>query len=119
MPGAVFWLATFYILIWAFFIGGVIDRYARDRATRAHAFFAACGVFFLRFLRLGVVAWAVYAFLFGVVVGTYSSIFVASPLLYVWRGKKGSRLIKVGMLAKQPGVLQPQTQAASPAPAAS
>ncbi len=67
MPGAVFWLAAAYILIWAFVIGGVIDRYARDRATRAHAFFAACGVFFLRFLRLGIVAWAAYSFLFGVV----------------------------------------------------
>lgn len=43
-----------------------------------------------------------FAMLMGVVVGTYSSIFVASPLLYVWRGKKGTRLIKAAMLTKQP-----------------
>lgn len=43
-----------------------------------------------------------FAMLMGVVVGTYSSIFVASPLLYVWRGQKGTRLIKAGMLTKQP-----------------
>jgi preprotein translocase subunit SecF len=52
-----------------------------------------------------------FTMLAGVVVGTYSSIFVASPLLYVWRGKKGSRLIKVAMLSKQPG----QATAAAPA----
>ena len=56
-----------YLLLWIFLAGGVIDRYARDRATGAHGFFAACGVFFVRFLRLGVVAWLVYAFLFGYV----------------------------------------------------
>ncbi len=43
-----------------------------------------------------------FAMLCGVVVGTYSSVFVASPVLYVWRGKKGSRLIKASMLTKQP-----------------
>jgi preprotein translocase subunit SecF len=31
---------------------------------------------------------------FGVLIGTYSSIFVASPLLFLWRGKKG-KLIRV------------------------
>ena len=43
-----------------------------------------------------------FAMLCGVVVGTYSSVFVASPILYVWRGRKGSRLIKVSMLTRQP-----------------
>ena len=45
--------------------GGIIDRYARDRATRAYGFFAGAGVFFFRFLRLAVVQWIVYAVLFG------------------------------------------------------
>ena len=40
--------------------GGIIDRYARDRPTRAIGFFAASGVFFFRFLRLAVVQWLVY-----------------------------------------------------------
>ncbi len=43
-----------------------------------------------------------FAMMCGIIVGTYSSIFVASPLLYVWRGKKGGRLIKAAMLTKQP-----------------
>ena len=54
-----------YIALWIFLAGGIIDRYARDRALHAHGFFAACGVFFFRFLRLAVVQWLVYAFLFG------------------------------------------------------
>ena len=57
--------ASLYILLWIFVAGGVIDRYARDRATRTHEFFASSGVFFFRFLRLAVVQWIVYALLFG------------------------------------------------------
>ena len=34
------------------------------------------------------------ALLMGVVVGTYSSVFVASPILVVWHGKSGGSLIK-------------------------
>src|SRR5262249_21856236 len=57
--------AAVYILGWLFLAGGIIDRLARDRPTRAHGFFAACGVFFFRFLRLAVVQWVIYAALFG------------------------------------------------------
>ena len=48
--------AAVYIVLWIFVAGGIIDRYARDRATRAYGFFAASGEFFFRFLRLGAVA---------------------------------------------------------------
>ncbi len=58
--------AAAYMVLWLFFAGGVIDRYARDRATRANGFFAACGVFFFRFVRLALVMAIVYGFLFGV-----------------------------------------------------
>jgi preprotein translocase subunit SecF len=34
------------------------------------------------------------ALLFGVIVGTYSSVFVASPILVVWQGKTGGSLIR-------------------------
>jgi hypothetical protein len=54
-----------YILLWLFVAGGIIDRYARDRATGVHGFFSASGVFFFRFLRLGLVMLAVYGLLFG------------------------------------------------------
>ena len=66
-PVVIVGAASAYILLWIFFAGGIIDRYARDRATRAHSFFAVSGVFFFRFLRLAAVMWAVYAVLFGYV----------------------------------------------------
>ncbi len=64
-PAVVVGAASFYVLLWIFVAGGVIDRYARDRATHTYGFFASSGVFFFRFLRIAVVQWIVYAFLFG------------------------------------------------------
>ena len=61
--------AAAYVLLWLFLAGGIIDRYARDRATGAHGFFSASGVFFFRFLRLAVVMSLVYGLLFGYVHG--------------------------------------------------
>ncbi len=63
-PVVIVGAAAAYVVLWLFLAGGIIDRFARDRATRAHGFFAACGVFFFRFLRLGVVMGLVYGFLF-------------------------------------------------------
>ena len=57
--------ASVYVLLWIFVAGGIINRYARDRATRAGGFFAAAGEYFFRFLRLAVAQWLVYAALFG------------------------------------------------------
>ena len=53
-----------YLVMWTFLSGGILDRYARQRPTRAPGFFAACGVYFWRFLRLALVAGAVYWALF-------------------------------------------------------
>jgi hypothetical protein len=64
-PIVIIGAASAYIVLWIFVAGGILDRYARDRATRGHGFFSASGVFFFRFLRLGVVQWLVYAALFG------------------------------------------------------
>jgi hypothetical protein len=47
-------LASQFVL-WMFLAGGALDRLARARPTGVYGFFAASGVFFLRFLRLGVV----------------------------------------------------------------
>ena len=58
-----------YLLVWTFLSGGIFDRFARQRRTRAHGFFAASGVFFWRFLRLAIVAGAAYWFLFSYVHG--------------------------------------------------
>jgi hypothetical protein len=57
-------VAGVYIALWIFVAGGILDRYARNRATGAHGFFAASGVYFIRFLRLAVVQLAVYGLLF-------------------------------------------------------
>ncbi len=57
-------LVAAQVLVAMFLAGGVLDRLARDRPVGAHGFFAACGVWFWRFLRLGVIAAGVYAALF-------------------------------------------------------
>jgi hypothetical protein len=56
-----------YLTGWAFLTGGVIDRYARQRRTRAHGFFAACGVYFWGFLRLALGAGLFYWWMFAYV----------------------------------------------------
>ncbi len=53
-----------YIALWVFLSGGILDRFARARPLRAAAFFSACGVYFIRFLRLAVVIGACYWALF-------------------------------------------------------
>jgi hypothetical protein len=52
------------IVLSVFLAGGVLERLARDRALGPAAFFSACGVWFVRFLRLAVVAALVYWLLF-------------------------------------------------------
>jgi hypothetical protein len=42
-------------LLWAFLSGGILDRYARARATRARGFFGACGGHFSAMVRLGLI----------------------------------------------------------------
>ena len=66
-PVVIVGAAGAYIVLWIFVAGGIIDRYARDRATRAHGFFSAAGTFFFRFLRLAVVMLVAYGLLFGFV----------------------------------------------------
>jgi hypothetical protein len=45
-----------WLLFWSFAYGGVIDRFARDRPTRAHGFFAACGGHMMAPARLALIA---------------------------------------------------------------
>ena len=51
-PSPLLWLGACYLTLWLFLAGGIIDRYARARPTRSYEFFTACGVYFVRFLRL-------------------------------------------------------------------
>jgi hypothetical protein len=56
-----------YLVGWAFLSGGILDRYARQRPVHAHGFFAACGGYGLRFVRLALAAGLVYWWLFAYV----------------------------------------------------
>jgi hypothetical protein len=56
--------AVTYVALWLFLSGGILDRFARARPIRTAAFFAACGVYFVRFLRLSVIAAFAYYLLF-------------------------------------------------------
>ncbi len=66
-PSPILWLGAFYLLLWLFLTGGILDRYARARPTRSHEFFSACGIYFVRFLRLAPIVALVYYVLFAVV----------------------------------------------------
>ena len=59
--------ALLYLMLWVFLSGGIIDRYARDRAVRAQRFLWASSIYFVRFLRLAVAAAAIYGLLLRVV----------------------------------------------------
>jgi len=61
------WLGAGYLLLWLFLAGGILDRYARARSTRPYEFFAACGVYFARFLRMAPFIALAYYVVFAVV----------------------------------------------------
>jgi hypothetical protein len=63
-PSALLMLGAAYLLLWLFLSGGILDRYARNRPTRAHEFFTACGIYFGRFLRLAPIIGVTYYVLF-------------------------------------------------------
>ena len=64
LPTVIASAVTANIVISVFLLGGILDRLARDRRTGAYGFFAACGQYFFRFLRLALIAGAVYWLLF-------------------------------------------------------
>lgn len=66
-PSPLLWLGAGYLLLWLFLSGGVLDRYARARPTRSYEFFTACGVYFVRFLRLAPFMALAYFVLFAIV----------------------------------------------------
>jgi hypothetical protein len=53
-----------HLLVSIFLMGGVLDRLARDRRVGSYGFFAACGAYFFRLLRLSLIAGALYWALF-------------------------------------------------------
>ena len=65
VPTVIAIAVAMYLLVSLFLAGGITDRLARDRDVGAGAFFSACGVYFVRFIRLGLIAAVVYWALFG------------------------------------------------------
>jgi hypothetical protein len=65
MPVVIATTVAMYLCVSLFLAGGILDRLARDRDLGAGAFFSACGVYFFRFIRLGIVASVIYWVLFG------------------------------------------------------
>ena len=65
IPAVISIVVITYLTLSLFLAGGILDRLARDRALGAGAFFSACGVYFVRFIRLGIVMAVVYGVLFG------------------------------------------------------
>ena len=92
-PDRILWLGACYVLLWLFLSGGILDRYARARPTRTHEFFAACGVYFVRFLRLapliGLTYYALFAYvhplLFGNLYEQMTRDVTAERTAFVWR----------------------------------
>ena len=64
MPTVIAIAVTMYLLLSMFLAGGILDRLARDHDLGAGGFFSACGVYFVRFIRLGAIAAVVYWALF-------------------------------------------------------
>jgi uncharacterized Tic20 family protein len=65
LHGTLIAVIVFYLTFWAFLIGGILDRLARQRRVTAFGFFAACGTYFFRFSRLAVLVGLTYWVLVG------------------------------------------------------
>ncbi|HEX8027273.1 MAG TPA: hypothetical protein VF491_02370 [Vicinamibacterales bacterium] len=63
LPGVIAVAVVMNLGVSLFLVGGVLDRLARDHEVGAGAFFSACGVYFVRFIRLGMIASIAYWFL--------------------------------------------------------
>jgi hypothetical protein len=64
LQATLLWLMAAYLALWTFLSGGIIDRYARQRPTRAYGFFGVSGLLFFRLVRLAAIAGFVYWLLF-------------------------------------------------------
>jgi hypothetical protein len=64
LPTVIGGVIAAHLVVSLFLIGGVLDRLARDRRVGSYGFFAACGTYVFRLLRLSLVAGAVYWALF-------------------------------------------------------
>jgi hypothetical protein len=64
VPLVVIVVIAAHLALTLFLTGGILDRLARDRTVGAYGFFAACGQYIFRLLRLAVISGTAYAALF-------------------------------------------------------
>jgi hypothetical protein len=64
LPAAVGSVVATHLVLSVFLTGGVLDRLARDRRVGTYGFFAACGTYFFRLVRLALVAALLYWLIF-------------------------------------------------------
>ena len=81
-----------YAVVVSFLLGGVIDRYARARPTRAYGFFGACGRHFAAMLRLAAIEIALFVAIYKLLGRTA---FTAGALLGSAVASIGSRTVNV------------------------
>ena len=65
LHGTLLAVVVFYLTLWVFLVGGILDRLARQRRVTSSGFFSACGTYFFRFSRLAVLAGLTYWLLVG------------------------------------------------------
>jgi hypothetical protein len=68
-------------LLWAFLSGGIIDRYARGRPTRARGFFGACGAHFAAMVRLGLLLVGAHSALHAALASRVTNLYVMAIAL--------------------------------------
>ena len=64
MPSVIALAVAMNLAVSMFLAGGALDRLARDHAIGTGAFFSACGVYVVRFIRLAIIASIAYWVLF-------------------------------------------------------
>lgn len=83
------------LVLWTFLSGGFLDRFARGRPTRTVGFFAACGLYGSRLIRLGLIVGLTYGVLFGLVQGVlFGTLF---PWLADGISTAGQTAVRIGL----------------------
>jgi hypothetical protein len=88
LPFGIFLYAPYnvtWLVAWSFLGGGILDRYARNRATRGRGFFGACGAHFPAMLRLGIIELLLFLGIRSVAPGNLGmTLFLAASLFLVF-----------------------------------
>ena len=78
LPPALVAVGLLYAVVWAFLLGGVLERLAGTAAGGSASFFAACGRHWFRFLRLALLAAVLYYLVYRLVRAGFGALEAAS-----------------------------------------